>query len=684
MADGTEPTDSSSGDLALEPPAPPTGGRTRALWGVLAVVAVAAGALAISSGGGDGAPRLPIGLGASGQREAAGAMAADMSLAWVTYVAGDELPSLGGEAAAYRVVADVGEGSVADLAAALGLSGEPVLDGSTWRLEADGTYLEVDAASGTWWYTANSGPIASGGSSSGGGSAGCEPGPAVDCAFSDVGTAIEDQPATTVVECQGGDDCLTAVPEEDPCAGDERCQVDPAAPCPPDADCIVPETTIPAPPVDLPSEDEARRIALDLLAGTGVDVDDAKVTVDGPYDAWFVTVEPRLGGKTVSGWLSSVGVGSEGEITSASGTLGSPEELGDYPLLDTRAAIDRLNELQGGGVGGVMPMETADDAAVRAGASAESGAAAVAQCAAPPPGSSATECDDTIACKVQPDGREICEVPGTAPGTDCVTILPEPAPEPGCQTPPECLTTTLSPDTGVGTEPAVDVVEPCDALPCPSAVPPVATDDADQTATTIADDLCVAPEPVPYPEPEPTEVVLTEAEQVLVLSPAVDGSGRLYLVPGYRFSNADGHLVEVVAVADDSLAPTTTVPETPVTEPGVDPGDCEVLTEEDASGSTHTVQSCPDTTLPPQGEELELGVGYYVDVDVECGAFELGGEIWTLEQGDLTGWSTPHEGGTFTLDAPDHGTFVGDADGTKQATFATGIDGNGCQPAPRG
>jgi hypothetical protein len=561
------------------------------------VVAVAAGALAVASGGDDGAPRLPIGLGASGQREAAGAMAADMSLAWVTYVAGDDLPSLGGEAAAYRVVADVDGGSFADLAAALGLSGEPVRDGTFWRLEADGAYLEVDGASGAWWYTATNGPVASGVTSSGGGSAGCEPGPAVDCAVRDVGVAVEDQPVTTVVECEGGDDCLTTTPSQDPCVGDERCLVDPAPACPPEADCLPPDTTIPEPPVDLPSEDEARRIALDLLAGTGVGVDDATVTVDGPYDAWYITVEPRLDGRAVSGWLASVGVGSKGEVTSASGTLGRPERLGAYPLLDTRAAIDRLNELQGGGLGGVMPMETADAAATAEGSAEGSAGAGVAE-----------STPSTLACKVQPDGREICEQP-TTPASDCVTILPEPAPEPACPAPPDCLTTTVSPDTtlapdtAVGSEPADDVVEPCHAPPCPDVVTLDVEDGSRETATTSVDDLCVAPDPVPYPEPEPTEVVLTEAEQVLVLSPAVDGSNQLYLVPGYRFSNADGHLVEVVAVADDSLAPTTTVPETPVTEPGVDPGECEVLTEQDASGSTHTIQSCPPTTSTVPGTE---------------------------------------------------------------------------------
>ena len=79
------------------------------------------------------------------------------------------------------------------------------------------------------------------------------------------------------------------------------------------------------PPADLPTEAEARTIALDLLRSLGVDVDDATVSVDGPYEDWYITVEPTVDGLPVSGLSHSVGVGSKGVIHSAGGTLGTPE-----------------------------------------------------------------------------------------------------------------------------------------------------------------------------------------------------------------------------------------------------------------------------------------------------------------------------------------------------------------------
>src|SRR3546814_9929852 len=93
----------------------------------------------------------------------------------------------------------------------------------------------------------------------------------------------------------------------------------------------------------LPSKEDAEQIALDLLAATGLEVDGAKVSVEGPYDAWYVIVEPMLEGLPVAGWTSSVGVGPEGKVLHASGTLASAERLGDYPLITTTAAIERLN-----------------------------------------------------------------------------------------------------------------------------------------------------------------------------------------------------------------------------------------------------------------------------------------------------------------------------------------------------
>jgi hypothetical protein len=109
----------------------------------------------------------------------------------------------------------------------------------------------------------------------------------------------------------------------------------------------------------------------------------------------------------------------------------------------------------------------------------------------------------------------------------------------------------------------------------------------------------------------------------------------------------------------------------PVPEP--EPQPCEVLEEGDASGTTHTVQTCPT----PDEDALEIGgEGYYVDIDVECagGSFALGGRIWITDDEDVAGWADPgerHEGGIFTLDAEDHGTFVGDAAGTLVAEFRT-------------
>lgn len=74
---------------------------------------------------------------------------------------------------------------------------------------------------------------------------------------------------------------------------------------------------------------------------------------------------------------------------------------------------------------------------------------------------------------------------------------------------------------------------------------------------------------------------------------------------------------------------------------------------------------------PASPSDLVIGTGYYVDVDLECESFVLGG-TWELEDGDPRSWQAPperHEGGTFTLDTADHGTFVGDAGRTKVATF---------------
>lgn len=616
-----ETGDTSHEDLTLEPARPVTKRAPRSLWAVLAVIAVATGALVVTSGGEGGPPRLPIALGASGgAREAAGAMSADMALAWVTYLAGDDLPALGGEAPAYKIVGTVDEARVRALAAALGLDGDPARDGTLWRVESADGILEVyEEGGGSWWYSLSQPSVDGGGSS-----AGCEPGPAEECA---VPEPRVDEPATTVPpECAAdGADCVTTFE------------------CPPDADCAAPEPILPVPAADLPSEEEARQIALDLLAqATGIDLADAKVTVDGPYDAWYVMVEPRLDGTPVSGWQASVGVGPQGQILNAAGTLGTAERVGAYPLIDTRAAIDRLNEMQGGYYGDPMPLGAPD------GVSRDAAVAVAEDPASTEPDVAPTTTSVAPQCKVQPDGSEICEYSSVGVAIGCPEQAPAPKPYPGV----DCG------QTGVCYEP----------------VPPVEGDGVPET-TLVPSPECT--EPYPYPEPEPVEITLHEAESVLIAMPALDGGSEMYLVPGYRLSGDDGAVVEVIAVADDSLAPTTTVPATTETTQGSTPPStsCETVTEDDGSGTTHTVQTCPEPSGDPmileEGQEPEIGVGYYVgEVNTHCGWFTWAGRWWATDEPTPLPWSTPTEGGTFTLSTPDEGTFVGDAEGTKTAVFS--------------
>jgi len=634
-------------ELTLEPaPSPNRPSRRRALWGALAAVVVAAGALVVVAGGdGDGPPALPVSLSA-GRTEAAGSMAADMSMAWVTYVAGEGLPSLGGEAPAYRFVVDVDEAAVRRLAAALGLDAAPTEQDGHWSVVSDAGMLDVDSAGGSWWYSSTAGSVGGGTSSSGSGSgsAGCEQGPAVDCGFdtpvSDDATAttttLLERAVAPSVECPDGG-CATAEPTEPPCDGTVCTTTLEYPACEPGTECIepLPVEPLPVEPVpaaDLPSEDEARSIALDLLRATGAALDDAEVTVDGPYDAWYVTVQHAVEGRPVSGWMSSVGVGPEGAVLNASGMLATPERLGDYPLLDTRATIDRLNAQQAIPVGD-DPLGAPEPAVAEAG-TAEDGAASA---------------------------------PVTSP------CNPEAAPD----DPARCA--ELSTTTVVGGA-------------CAGPSGPASDDPA---ATTLAT-TCTEPDPGtvvgdPMPAPEPMEIVLTEAEPALVLLWASDGSSDVYLVPGYRFGNADGVQVEAVAVDDESLAPTTvpetTHPDEPAgTEPAPAPADCEVLVEDDGAGTTHTIQTCPTTTVAATeprplepGEEPAIGVAYNVDVLTgalsHCGfiSVELGGRWWwadgIVDDRQAHGWAEPTEGGTLTLVDEGEATFVGDAQATKVATL---------------
>ena len=139
--------------------------------------------------------------------------------------------------------------------------------------------------------------------------------------------------------------------------------------CPPDAPKCVPPT--PSRPATLPSQEDARRLALELLERAGFDTNGASVSVDDGITQWFVSVQPVVDGLPTEGFGFSVVIGENGVIQSASGVVGTPLPVDDYPLIGTSAAIERLNRGEGYAGGGGLE---AQDAIATADAPVASGA----------------------------------------------------------------------------------------------------------------------------------------------------------------------------------------------------------------------------------------------------------------------------------------------------------------------
>jgi hypothetical protein len=146
-----------------------------------------------------------------------------------------------------------------------------------------------------------------------------------------------------------------------------------AVACPANADCPAPVTTVPQHPADLPSQDEAGRIALQLLEQVGIDTRNVKVTVDDYLNVWSVRVDPVVDGVPTEGFATTTAVGPHGVIEYANGTLGRPVAADEYPLIGTSGAIERLNN--GEGFIGPRPMMAEPAIASDAGSGAMSGGA---------------------------------------------------------------------------------------------------------------------------------------------------------------------------------------------------------------------------------------------------------------------------------------------------------------------
>jgi hypothetical protein len=305
----------------------------RVVTSVVAVVMVVGlVALAVLGGGPGGGPQpLPV-LGAAADGELA---AADMSALPVSeYRVDGEVAELDGEAQAWSLGRAADQARIATLAEAFGLDGDVATTDVGWEVAGVAGRLEVQRQPGLpWSYT---------------GGAAC-------------GNAGEPEDlAAAHGECGG----VSIVEDPAPGLAQERIDCDmPECPpgmactqvCPPDgADgsaepMPVPE---PGPPAGLPSAEEARRIGLDLLAATGLDVDDADVRVEDQFSSWGVTADPMVGGLPTVGIGSWVAVGPEGAVESANGWLADPAAGDRYPLIGTTAAVERLAEEQGVGAGG--------------------------------------------------------------------------------------------------------------------------------------------------------------------------------------------------------------------------------------------------------------------------------------------------------------------------------------------
>ncbi|MDP1793546.1 MAG: hypothetical protein Q8K63_05340, partial [Acidimicrobiales bacterium] len=224
-----------------------------------------------------------------------------MMVANVRYELADGVTTDEKSAKAYDF-ADATEAAVAKLAKAFGVEGDIRQDGESWsvggndkaeEVRADGAYLYVSRNGGVFSMSVNQ-------TASGSGSTGCS--------------------------------VVPAAPDT-PVASDEdlvRC------------DAPVTTTTIPA---NAPTADDAKKVAADAMEAAGVDVDDAKVSVES-FDGATQNVrfQHAVDGALVDGYESYVAVGPDDQIISASGYLIDPASVGTYDLATLERAVERLNE----------------------------------------------------------------------------------------------------------------------------------------------------------------------------------------------------------------------------------------------------------------------------------------------------------------------------------------------------
>ncbi len=280
----------------------------------------------------------------------------------VRYELPKQLPDLPGEARAWRLVPQVGDDQVAALAAALGFSAKPTVSQGGWRVFERARLLQVTRDFGApWTYVAGTtfncatlgysgpGPVV------GSDVAACPvPAPApvepgrpcprgVVCAqprsLGSAAAAERSVPATS-----GGVAAGTAPSSTGPASGGKTVR----PPVGPPVDVcrlgyVRPACRWPPPrPADLPSREQAERIARDWLTRAGVSLDGRTVRTVQQWNRWVVTASPTVGGMPTIGDAAEVWVGAKGEVVHGSGWLSEPQAGATYPLIGVKEALDRL------------------------------------------------------------------------------------------------------------------------------------------------------------------------------------------------------------------------------------------------------------------------------------------------------------------------------------------------------
>jgi hypothetical protein len=269
----------------------------------------------------------------------------------VRYELTKDLPDLPDEARAWRLAPKVTEERVAALARALGFKAESTATESGWRAFEGGKLLQVSREFGApWTYVANL-TVNCAGIGRGGPDAAVSSDGVVDCPVPAPAVPIEPVPpcppravcaqprADTGQEpatpgSGGGGSAGTGKPVP-PSAGqpvDNACRLNRAIAC----------RWPPPRPRDLPSRQEAERIARDWFATAGVRMDGSTVRVVQQWSRWVVTASPEVEGRPTIGFAAEVWIGAKGRVVHGSGWLSEPEAGANYPLSGVEEALDRL------------------------------------------------------------------------------------------------------------------------------------------------------------------------------------------------------------------------------------------------------------------------------------------------------------------------------------------------------